>query len=162
MCEQLNMLYYYIVDEITTRFSIFKIRCVTRKRIPRLKMPMKMERQYDKKDTPMYTKLRWTLACPRRIRDASAYLTTELQHKIRVLLFPLPLKQVDFDRSIAEYGVRYYCIAFNECASIYGFHRSNVTGYISSRIKETTAYANWRWCYTVEDSHQPKLMNDKV
>ncbi|OEU10244.1 hypothetical protein FRACYDRAFT_247859 [Fragilariopsis cylindrus CCMP1102] len=32
-----------------------------------------------------------------------------------VLLFPLPLKQDDFDRSIAEYGVR-YCIAFNECA----------------------------------------------
>ena len=44
-----NCIIICTVNEITTRFSIFKIRCVSRKRILRLKMPMKMERQYDKK-----------------------------------------------------------------------------------------------------------------
>ena len=79
-----------------------------------------------------------------------------------VLLFPLPLQQDDFNRSIAEYGRTVLCIAFNECASIYGFHRSNVTGYICSRINETTAYAYDGGVIPVEDSHQPELMNDKV
>ena len=109
---------YIIVDEITTRFSIFKIRCVSRKRILRLKMPMKMERQYDKKDTPMYTEHRWTLACPRRIRDASAYCTTELQHKIRTICTPVSSSsQTGWFWSIDRWIWRtVLCIAFNECA----------------------------------------------
>ena len=43
-----------------------------------------------------------------------------------VLLFPLPLKQDDFDRSIAEYGVRYYVLP------LMNVHKS--TGCIDLRV----------------------------